>query len=328
MSRRKHRKARRPIVLFGTLHLPRKVLYRGLIIVAALMVLVLAGFFASRTNLADQVEIEEPELEARADEAQRVLVDDEGVPTPLTQLLNKHYAALPRADVESISFSGQYLAQKSEFSLELYGIRSGRFRQTLKFGDNEFEVGYNGAEYWEVANGILQNRELVGLERLNQEILKLEAAYYAIVWSFNDSKLRNLTLKEGNEVFGGKLCQVLVNDGFLMVPVSHYIEESSGLELGREATLNLESEHHLVRIRYKYGDELLDASTGTDQAKKRLIGYVLEVDDKEFAEARIESVRFNLGMPPWFFDPSPTERDPLGNSDEFLERRLIENLNP
>lgn len=323
MSRKKHRKSRsrrRRIVLFGVLHVPRKVIYAGTVIFTLILALIAMGYFASRTNLADEVVLENTLVPETESVAQRVLIDDVEL-SPLAEALNQHYLSVPMEGIQSVAFSGIYVTPQVKYDFELYGISAGRYRQTLKMKSSELEVGFDGSDYWEVKDGVLLQRELVGVEQLNQEILKLEAAYYAILWTYGSSQLSHLTLLDESATIDGRVCQLVENRGLLSVPVRHFLDADSGYELARETLIELDGEPRLIRIEYQYLDApVVEGALPSVAGLKQLAGYTLSVDGTEYGRAEVKSVRYNLGMPSWFFEPTTTAMNVSPLADQLAKR--------
>jgi len=221
----------------------------------------------------------------------------------LSKVLNRHYASLPEGNVKSFSFSGTYDATDAQYEFESYSRHDKQYRQIFRSKNREFSASINDSVYAESFQDKLLKREVEGVERLNPSSLVLETDYYAIINAYNTDGFSSLQLSSDDGIIDGKACFILEQRYSLEVPVMHYIEKETGLELRRVATFDLGDVQHEIVIEYSYGEPIVSEFNEETGPKTYMAqSYKMMVDGELYALAKIDSYRANIGMPNWFFD--------------------------
>jgi len=105
---------------------------------------------------------------------------------------------------------------------------------------------------------------------------------------------------------GEHSCWVIQNNGLISVPVYHYIDQANGLERMRSAEVLIDEKLYLIEVEYAYEQSSLPTGRTMPHRKDgtKIVGIRVRIDGEEIAEAKVESMRLNLGMPDWFFEPN------------------------
>lgn len=297
--RRSTRRSKKYVRLSRGRRMRRKDYIRGLLAKAICLILLVAVavtifryFIKIETTKVDP--IDEVLIESTEDEERDALIPQVRPEQELLAALNLHYAALPAGEVRSFSVAGRYLVDEIDYQFENYAKESDRYRQSITKNAIEHKSVFNGERYFETRDSELVEDKTVGLERLNPYILKMEAAYYALPWTFLDSGETKLRILKPESVMGANAL-LIENTDLIDVPVLHCLDPETGLEIAREATVLLDEQAHKILIEYNY-------SKGSGSGA-RLKGYTVKIDGVVTSSAKIDSMRFNIGMPDWFFEP-------------------------
>jgi hypothetical protein len=214
--------------------------------------------------------------------------------SPTVATLERHLTATGLEGTESLIFEGTYLTRGVSFELLIFAKSPHYFRQRLRHHDLEIITAWNGELYVE-HNPLSQlGDQAVIRQNLNRLMLILQSSLATIAWQYLNDGSDPFNWQEFTQIDGTK-CAVLVNEELLEVPVQHYLDVKTGLELRRKVIFELAGEVASIRIDYDYDP----SPNGGLHLPKR---YTLYLNELTIAEAELAQVRPNVGMMPWMFE--------------------------
>lgn len=238
-------------------------------------------------------------------------LSDQVYSTPLTKALDRYASQLPDDAIKSLAFSGRYYSGDQAYEFDNFAKQMKFYRQNIKMPRTETSAGSLRGDYWEAVNGEPSVEPIVGVRQLNPYLLAMETNFYGLSWAFEESGFSALSLLDVSAEFASKKCDAILNEALTSIPVTHYLDKETGLELGREASVTLQGKPYKITIYYTYkmedtpvtGTQSSASLSPADQPVMRLSGYRVILNDAELARAEVRSIRYNLGMPSWFFKP-------------------------
>jgi len=311
---------RRYVRIYGTVHVERSLIRK-----IALTMMVFLGIGAALIWTLHRNKQEVQELKYRIEEAEIDFPDKVSETTRpieteslenrfferdfsrLAERLRDYFSYYSHFDIESYSFQGAQTSGNGQFVFELYGRAGGLSRQTLKKDGHELMAGVSRVGYWQRFNDKAFPIEKTGIDALSPYVLKLQATYFGLLWQAEEEGIEafELGVPDTYDV-GEHSCWVIQNNGLISVPVYHYIDQANGLERMRSAEVLIDEKLYLIEVEYAYEQSSLPTGRTMPHRKDgtKIVGIRVRIDGEEIAEAKVESMRLNLGMPDWFFEPN------------------------
>lgn len=214
-------------------------------IACALCVLAAVGLYYAFTVYRAAGEVEPLELVAAED----LPLESAGLIDPLKALLARHIAAVGYDQLSCFLIRGDYQQEGLvDVSIRLMGRHPGLYKQVLEFGGRKVESGYADGAIWGNAQQTLPTEGDSQMARENRLFLLLQLSIPALGWLDLSLPLEASYELLPDEEWNGQTVSVIRNRSE-QVPILHYIDTETALEMRRAATISTEDGgEHLVEL--------------------------------------------------------------------------------
>lgn len=216
--------------------------------------------------------------------------------TELDLLFAQHRAATRYEEVKSIRAVGSYTSGEVEMEFTLFAKFPHFYKQSLKFVEGGLvEVGYDGTELWYHQTVAVLDESDAALMALNRSLVILEGSIPALVWASGSAGGSTVEFELMPDAeWNGRECRVVRQIGLLEVPVYHYIDTITGMEVYRRCTLAIDGRPpRQVELMYAAPLEGADYPIPA--------GFELWMDGVLYCTARFDQIDVNVGLPNFMF---------------------------
>jgi hypothetical protein len=213
----------------------------------------------------------------------------------LKALINRHIAAVGYDELSGFLIRGEYRQEGVVgVPLMLMGRPSGLYKQVLEFGGRKIESGYADGAIWGNAQQTLPTEGDTQMARENRLFLLLQLSIPALGWLDLSLPLEASYELLPDEEWQGRTVSVIRNRSY-QVPILHYIDTETALEVRRAATIATEDGgEHLV--------ELIFDAPATELPFAFPSGYECRLNGKKVNSVTFTKYEFDKWLPDVLFE--------------------------